>query len=61
MAMIFGKIEDFDCDKEEWRHYIERLELLIAANSVVEKMKKSIFLCHWCDFMQIPSKSHCSK
>ena len=40
MAMIFGKIEDFDGDKE-WRLYIEHF---FAANSIVEEAKKkSIF------------------
>ena len=43
MAMMFGKIEDFDGDKE-WFLHIERLEHFFAANSKVEEAKKKSIL-----------------
>ena len=45
MAATFGKIEEFDGNREEWPQYVERLEHFFEANSITDAGKKrAVFL-----------------
>ena len=48
MAALFGKIDQFNPDQEEWLQYVERLELFFEANEITgEAMatkRQAIFL-----------------
>ena len=52
MAMMFGKIEDFDGDKE-WFLHIERLEHFFSSKfkSGGSKEEVNFALCHGCIFI----------
>ena len=44
MAAVFGRIGEYDKDKEEWKAYVERLQHFFAANKIEEKQRLSVFL-----------------
>ena len=45
MAVVFGKVEYYDKDQEDWPQYVERLEHFFAANEISSAEKKrSVFL-----------------
>ncbi|KAJ8023800.1 hypothetical protein HOLleu_36342 [Holothuria leucospilota] len=45
MARLFGKLDEFNSEKEEWTQYVERLNHFFTANDIEEETKKqSIFL-----------------
>ncbi|KAJ8035756.1 hypothetical protein HOLleu_19529 [Holothuria leucospilota] len=45
MARLFGKLDEFNSEKEEWTQYVERLNHFFTANDITEETKKqSIFL-----------------
>ena len=44
-AAIFGKVDSYDRELEEWPQYVERLGHFFAANAIdTEDRKRSIFL-----------------
>lgn len=44
MAAIFGRIDEFEEDKEDWSQYVERLQHFFEANGVTEDAKKRSIL-----------------
>ena len=45
MAATFGKIEEFDREKEAWSQYIERLGYFFEANKIDDgDRKRAVFL-----------------
>ena len=44
MATLIGQIGEFDCKREEWPQYAERLDHFLAANSITEEDKKRSIL-----------------
>ena len=45
MAVVFGKVGEFDAAREEWPQYVERLGHFFEANGIEDEGKKrSIFL-----------------
>ena len=45
MAAVFGKIEEFDSEKEDWPNYVERLSHFFTANSITtDEQKLAVFL-----------------
>ena len=45
MVALLGKVEEFDTSKEEWTHYVERMDHIFAANGIHDAdKKKSTFL-----------------
>ena len=45
MAAIFGKVDNFHGEQEDWPQYVERLGHFFAANSITtEEKKRSVFL-----------------
>ena len=42
---VFGKVEEFDSNREDWTQYFERLGIFFNANSITEPDKnQAIFL-----------------
>ena len=45
MAATFGKIEEFDREKEAWSQYVERLGYFFEANKIDDgDRKRTVFL-----------------
>ena len=44
MAALFGRISEFDPEREEWSHYAQRLTHFFAANGVEDEAKKKEIL-----------------
>ncbi|KAJ8039789.1 hypothetical protein HOLleu_13900 [Holothuria leucospilota] len=45
MARLFGKLDEFNSEKEEWTQYVEKLNHFFTANDITEETKKqSVFL-----------------
>ena len=45
MAVVLGKIGQFDAEVEEWPQYVERLEFYFEANGITSAEKKrAVFL-----------------
>ncbi len=44
MAALFGRIDEFDEDKEDWSQYVERLGHFFTANGVEDDGKKRSIL-----------------
>ena len=45
MAATFGKIGEFDANKEEWTQYVERLDYFFVANAIIDaEQKRAVFL-----------------
>ncbi len=44
MATVFGQLQEFDKDKEEWSQYAERLEYFFVANEVESHDRKKAIL-----------------
>jgi hypothetical protein len=41
----FGKLNEYDSDKEPWKNYVERLEFYFAANGITDAdVQKAILL-----------------
>ena len=40
----FGKLCDYDSNKEDWQSFVERLELFFTANDVADVQKKTAIL-----------------
>lgn len=42
---VFGKIDEYDSEKEDWPNYVERLTHFLKANSITtNEQKQSVFL-----------------
>ena len=44
----FGKLCDYDKNKEDWQSYFECLELFFTANNVADAQKKKVILLTSC-------------
>ena len=45
MAAVFGKVEEFDSDKDDWLTYVERVNHFFKANSITgNEQKQAVFL-----------------
>ena len=44
MAALFGRISEFDPEREEWSQYAQRLTHFFAANGVEDETKKKEIL-----------------
>ena len=45
MAAVFGKVEEFDSDKDDWLTYVERVNHFLKANSITgNEQKQAVFL-----------------
>ena len=44
MAAVFGQVNPFDGEKEEWPQYVERLDCFFVANGITEAVKKRAIL-----------------
>ena len=45
MATTFEKVNEYDHENEEWRHYVERFDHFFTANEITDKDKRrSVFL-----------------
>ena len=41
---VYGKIEEFNCESEDWTPYAERIGLYFEANGIADEKKVAIFL-----------------
>ena len=48
MATYYGKLSEFEKDKEDWTSYVERLELFFKANEITEEDKQKAILLSSC-------------
>ena len=48
MATYYGKLSEFDKDKEDWTRYVERLELFFEANDIEQEEKQKAILLSSC-------------
>ena len=48
MATYYGKLSEFDKDKEDWTSYVERLELFFEANEIEQEEKQKAILLSSC-------------
>ena len=48
MATYYGKLSEFDKDKEDWTSYVERLELFFEANDIEQEEKQKAILLSSC-------------
>ena len=39
----FGKLSDYDNNIDDWKSYVERLELFFTANDVADAQRKKAF------------------
>ena len=42
--MVLGKVDEFDCTKEDWTQYVERLDHFFVANDITDAGKKRAVL-----------------
>ena len=41
---LLGKVDEFDCTKEDWTQYVERLDHFFVANDITDEGKKRAVL-----------------